>query len=405
MMKILHTSDWHIGAELEGHSRAEEHVAFLSWLLTLLRQEAVDVLLMAGDIFHQSHPSAAAQAMFFDFVKQLESIETLRHAVFIGGNHDSPSRLDAPIPLFLTRQVTMIGGYTKEREDDMLVPIVGDSGEVETVIVAVPYVHEVRLGVGAGERNADALRSATVDAFRQLYTRLGECAASRWPKATIVGMGHLTCGEATDDDYGTPLHNIGTIESLPDTIFDPRLYRYVALGHIHRGYRIGGGIANYAGSPLTLRFNASELSPRNVVMVDADSGESTRIRVPTTRTLLSIVGEQNQVEQQLRAIVHVSPLETWVSITLMTDERMLDPLSYFRELAPNNVYVIQVQQKRATVRDVSMELDDLPDLRAMKPRDVFKELYRFEFGQEDVPDDLLQKFDQATVTVQAEEHQ
>lgn len=396
-MKILHSSDWHLGVELEGHSRAEEHQHFLDWLLQRITQESIDVLLMAGDIFHQSNPSSAAQAMFYDFVQRLSAVPTLRHAVFIGGNHDSAARLEAPRPLLKDRKVTLVGGYLGGDPDGYLVPIEGDSGDVELVVVAVPYVNEVRLGVSPVSFESEDLRGATVSAFTNLYTRLAEHATSRWPNADIVGMGHLTCGEATDDDYGTALHNVGTIESLPPSVFCPNLYRYVALGHIHRGYRVGEGPANYSGSPLTMRFNASELTPRQVVEVDSTTGEYARVSIPILRKLKNIRGPLDVVEQELRTMKGYGALETWVNVDLETDELMLDVGERLRALLPPNVRILNVYRHRGTQLELTNAREPLPDVRKMTPRSIFETIYGLHHPGAPPSDSILRKFDQAQV--------
>lgn len=399
-MRLLHTSDWHLGAELEGRSRHDEHARFLDWLLDTLRDEAIEVLLVAGDIFHHSQPSAAAQTLFYRFVDQLDGLPALRKAVFIGGNHDSPSRLDAPKPLLAPRRVAMVGGYRGDDPADMLIPVEGASGEVELVVVAVPYVHETRLRVSAG-KTSDELRASTIEAFTALYTSLGEDAQQRWPDAAIVGMGHLTCGEATDEDYGTALHNVGTIDALPGSVFSPAIYRYVALGHIHRGYRIADSPASYSGAPLSLRFNRSELSPRRVSIVEAATGEYTRLDIPEARALRQLQGPLDALEAQLAEMTQERELETWLSLVIEIDEPMLDAMEHFRAIAPTGVVVVKTQQRRITPLERLDEQDQLPDVREMTPREIFLELYRVRYG--DTPEDpVLRKFDEIVAQVGGE---
>lgn len=393
-MRVLHTSDWHLGADLEGLSRAEEQEHFLCWLYSYLEEHAIDVLLVAGDIFQHAHPSAAAQRLFYRFVQRLSGLPTLRHAVFIGGNHDSPSRLEAPEALYDREKVTMIGGYRADALAEMLVPIEGATGEVELVVAAVPYVHESRLRVSVAE-STEALRLSTIEAFRALYSSLADQAKERWPNAQLVGMGHLTCGqEASEEDYSTPLHNVGTIDALPASIFPADRYRYVALGHIHSGYRIDGSPANYSGAPLTMRFNASEMRERQVVDLCLRTEKMTRVPIPLIRDLVQIRGDYAQVTHDLRALRQPKELETWVNIILQADEPLLDPVSHFREMAPPGVLVCTARIQRLTPLDLFSDVEDLPDLRSMTPKDVFLEMYRLRHGEEPAPT-VLQKFDYA----------
>jgi exonuclease SbcD len=115
-MRILHTSDWHLGHTLKGWSRAEEHAAFLSWLLGALVEEQVDVLLIAGDIFDAANPPASAQETWYGFLVAARRVRPDLDIVVIGGNHDSPSRLDAPNPLLRALGVHMKGGVPRAAE-------------------------------------------------------------------------------------------------------------------------------------------------------------------------------------------------------------------------------------------------------------------------------------------------
>ncbi|NPC81309.1 exonuclease subunit SbcD, partial [Pyxidicoccus fallax] len=99
-MRLLHTSDWHLGHTLYDVSREAEHAAFLDWLLETLEAESVDALLVAGDIFDTANPSAEAQAAWYHFVARARRRLPRLDVVVIGGNHDSAARLDAPDPLF-----------------------------------------------------------------------------------------------------------------------------------------------------------------------------------------------------------------------------------------------------------------------------------------------------------------
>lgn len=405
-MKIVHSSDWHLGIELEGHRRDDEHQHFLDWLCTYLHQESVDVLLMAGDIFHQSNPAASALSMFYNFVQKLEDIPSLKRAVFIGGNHDSPTRLEAPKPLYQGKKFYLVGGYDRDDEDALLVPIEGADGRVEMVVVAAPYIHEARLGVSQVSYEVHELRQATINAFGALYTRLAERAVSQWPDATVVGMGHLTCGESKEDDYGTPLHNVGTIDTLPPSIFSPDLYRYVALGHIHRGYRVGEGPANYSGSPLSMRFTPSELSQRSVVEIDGTTGEYRRIPIPPLRQLKHLKGSLQELEDALKDLQRHAPVETWVSLTLRTDEWMLGAPEHFQQFNSDTLRVLQVHQERASRPDAETPDEaPLPDVRQMTPKEVFESLYDLKFKGETPSDGVRNKFDDAVRAAQGGDHE
>ena len=134
-MKILHTSDWHLGRSLYGRKRYEEFSAFLNWLAQTIEDEDVDVLLVAGDVFDTSTPSNRAQELYYRFLCRV-SRSCCRHVVVIAGNHDSPSFLNAPKELLRILNVHVVGSMT-EALDDEVIALCKDN-KPEAIICAVP---------------------------------------------------------------------------------------------------------------------------------------------------------------------------------------------------------------------------------------------------------------------------
>jgi exonuclease SbcD len=315
-MRILHTSDWHLGAALGPVSREAEHAAFLGWLAEVLVSERVDVLVIAGDVFDHAQPSSEAQGLYYRFLAQLSARKLAfdspypRKVVVTGGNHDSASRLDAPREVLGALDVAVVGGYEQAREAELLVPVRAD-GEVIGVIAAVPYVNEYRLGVSA---RAPSPHEAAASAFASLYGRLADAAVEFFPGVPRVATGHLTCStrravtERRDpdalaisaEDFPLPVHSVGTLGALPPSIFDAR-WEYVALGHIHRCLAPEAPRIWYSGTPVAMGF--TELSPRQVLLVDLDGSESkprvTALTPPARRRLERLRGAPDAVFARL----------------------------------------------------------------------------------------------------------
>ncbi|MDR0477630.1 MAG: exonuclease subunit SbcD, partial [Desulfobulbaceae bacterium] len=110
-MKLIHTSDWHLGQTLKGHDRHAEHQVFLDWLLDTLVERQADALLVAGDIFDQANPSIEAQAQYYQFLARVKKALPNLAIVVIAGNHDSPSRLEAPHPVLDAFGVHVVGRH------------------------------------------------------------------------------------------------------------------------------------------------------------------------------------------------------------------------------------------------------------------------------------------------------
>lgn len=314
-MRILHTSDWHLGVSFHDQPRGEDQRAFLAWLLDTLRDRQVDALVVAGDVFDVQHPPAEAQSAFFGFLADLgrlpgpTSAGGRRTAVIVGGNHDSAARLDAPREVLRALDAHVVGGHDPGRDDGALadpagvvVPLRGAGGHVAAAVAAVPYLHEYRLGVRALD-DAPAARLARLhDEFAAVYARLADRAAAAFPGVPLVATGHLTClaraGDRTGPDDAVPaeIHQVGSLGALPPSIFDPR-FGYVALGHIHRGFSVDdGGRVRYCGTPLQV----SVVEPperRRVVLVDLSGPAPVveSLRVPQRRRLVALRGTLDEV--------------------------------------------------------------------------------------------------------------
>lgn len=305
MTRILHTSDWHLGASLEGVSRDEEHARFLGWLESTLEEEKIDVLIVAGDVFDQSQPSAEAQRMYYGFLHRVAMARSVRKVVVVGGNHDSPSRLDAPAELLAGLDVHVVGGLQSDRTtwERCLCTVPDADGSVAAVIAAVPFVHEYKLGVKTVLQDPTEVSKSFEQEFRKLYGELADSAAKLGDGAPIVATGHLASGEARKGDWLSDVHMIGSIGALPSSIFDPRL-AYVALGHIHRSYPVGDRRAWYSGTPVPMSFEEAKLD-RRVLIAEVARGADLAVRpvrVPRWRSLLELEGDVVEVSQALREL-------------------------------------------------------------------------------------------------------
>ncbi len=288
-MRILHTSDWHLGHSLHDVPRDMEHEIFLDWLLDAIGEHRVDALLIAGDVFDTANPSAAAQAMFFRFVARARRRYERLEIVVIGGNHDSADRLDAPSPLLDAFDVRVVGGLPRgsDRALDLkrlLVPLRDAGGEVRAWVAAVPFLRPADLPTLEG------VDDRLVEGVRAIYREVIEAArGEREPGQAIVGMGHLYM-------TGTQLSELserrilgGNQHALPADLF-PEDVAYAALGHLHLAQQVGRPSLRYSGSPIPLSM--AELDyPHQVCLVELQ-GESlasvTALPVPRAIELLRI---------------------------------------------------------------------------------------------------------------------
>lgn len=276
MIRILHTADWHLGQNFFGYDRTDEQEHFLSWLIEEIKSRDIDVLIIAGDVFDVSNPSAASQHMFYHFIRAVTTASPHVQLVVVAGNHDSAARLEAPVPL-LAEMNTTIKGIVRKRDgeidyNDLIVGLKNREGVVEALCLAVPYLRQGDYPVVETEGNAYA------EGVKALYRSLIDKASERKsPKQALVAMGHLqaTGSEIAERDYSERTI-IGGLECVsPDTFSEE--VAYTALGHIHKAQRVSGKEnVRYSGSPLPMSF-AEKFYRHGVVQITLDEGELKRV--------------------------------------------------------------------------------------------------------------------------------
>lgn len=306
MLKLLHTSDWHLGRTLYGKKRYEEFAAFLHWLIGTLNQHQVAVLLVAGDVFDTGTPSNRAQELYYNFLRDVGQT-CCRHVVIIAGNHDSPAFLDAPKQLLQRLDIHVVGAVSAELATEVLL-LRDPAGAPELIVCAVPYLRDrdIRLAE-AGESSADKERKL-LEGIRSHYAQLGAWAQqyqTQYPDLPIVATGHLfTAGGQTLEGDGVRELYVGSLAHVGPDIF-PAWIDYLALGHLHVPQKVGGSeTRRYSGSPLPMGFG--EARQRKSVCLVTLLGKTPQvelIEVPVFQRLTLLQGDLAALEAQLAALV------------------------------------------------------------------------------------------------------
>ena len=278
MLTLLHTSDWHLGRRLYGKPRYDEFKQFLDWQLQTLREQKVDVLLIAGDIFDTTAPSNQAQNLYYDFLSQVCHTDC-RHVIIVAGNHDSASFLEAPKQLLKAFNIHIIGSMTDTPTDEVIT-LSDKAGQPELIVMAVPYLRDrdVRT-VGHGERLDDKERKLA-QGIKAHYAQIADIAIAQQAQLKakykrsipIVATGHLfTVGGQTMEGDGVRDLYVGSLGSIGAEIFHPQI-DYVALGHLHIPQAVGGQPhIRYAGSPIAMGFGESRQQKQvHLLRFDAD---------------------------------------------------------------------------------------------------------------------------------------
>jgi len=293
-MKVLHTSDWHIGRALYGRKRYAEFEAFLNWLAGYIEAEKIDVLLVAGDVFDSSTPSNYAQELYYRFLCRVAASSN-RHMVVTAGNHDSPYFLNAPRELLKFLNVHVVGCAFDPPADELIV-LAGKDDQPALIVCAVPYLRDRDIRTAEAGESVEDKERKLIEGIRTHYRTVCEaarrkCAALKRP-VPIVAMGHLfTAGGRTVDGDGVRELYIGSLAQVGTDVF-PEGIDYLALGHLHIPQTVGGSaFIRYSGSPLPIGFGEADQGKSMVLVEFADNAPHiTTIPVPRFQELKTLRG-------------------------------------------------------------------------------------------------------------------
>ena len=375
-MKVLHTSDWHLGRSLYGQKRYAEFGQFLDWLSETIEAEQIDILLVAGDIFDTSAPSNRAQSLYYQFLCRVAA-SPCRHIIVIAGNHDSPTFLDAPKALLRSLDVHVIGAAAENIDDEILL-LKDAEGSAELLVCAVPYLRDRDIRqVQAGESLADKDHNL-LEGIRNHYHQVAERAESQRKTLgldiPIIAMGHLfTAGGQTIDGDGVRELYVGSLAHVNASIFPPCI-DYVALGHLHVPQKISGlEHMRYSGSPLAMGFGEAT-QQKSVCLVNFTKPGAVKpavdlLDVPVFQQLRKVSGDWAEIAAQLLTLVDASQ-PVWIEVVYQGDEIVSDLRERLETLTEGSeLLILRIQNTRlidrvlnASHADESLEDLDVDDV-------------------------------------------
>ncbi len=382
-MKILHTSDWHLGRQLYGQSRYEEFEAFLDWILETIETEVIDVLLIAGDVFDTTSPSNRAQKLYYNFLCRLPRT-SCRHVVIIGGNHDSPSFLNAPKELLRFLNIHILGQADEPKKE------VIELQNPDLIVCAVPYLRDRDVRSAKTPQNPAEKQESLIQGIHQHYEDVFAYAQSIQKKRPVIAMGHLfTAGGQTIEGDGVRDLYVGNLAHVGSRLFADWI-SYTALGHLHLPQKVGGrDHVRYSGSPLPMGFGEAN-QQKLVILVELDS--ETRIReipIPVFQKLLSLKGDR---EILLEAIKSLSPEEpVWLEIVHTGPENSLELQEELLELIQPDIQKI-LRFKVKKPRNSGLLFQKHESLEDLQHEEVFRRCLKAHEIPEAEYEELLQAF-------------
>ena len=374
-MKILHTSDWHLGQKFMGKSREEEHQAFLSWLVEQIITIKVDLLIVAGDIFDTGTPPNYALELYYRFLTQLLNTQC-KTIIILGGNHDSVSTLQTSSPLLKELNIYVVA--RGDQSEQRVIKCYKDE-KLQAVVCAVPFLRDsvVRKSI-SGESSKErekSLQSGIEAYYREIHqealTLIGD------KKIPIISTGHLTTVGGKSSDSERDLY-IGNSSNIPSD-FLSELFDYVALGHLHHAQKISSEYVRYSGSPIPLSFSEAKRE-KSVTLISFKGEEPTveLLPIPLHRPLYRLKGDKKSLKRQLEAI---EEKHGWIEIEVK-DENSHATLQAIQEYADElglTILTKKVTQTEASAHQEEMQMGSLEDVT---PYEVFERRLELE-GMED----------------------
>ncbi|NQY88945.1 MAG: exonuclease subunit SbcD [Colwellia sp.] len=343
-MRIIHTSDWHLGQYFYGKSRAKEHQQFLTWLLTQVKSHAIDAIIVAGDIFDTATPPSYARQMYFNFISEIQSLDC--QLVILAGNHDSVSMLAESKELLSALSTRVIANVSDLENIDNLAEQVfilkNNKEEPQAVICAVPFIRprdviKSQQGQSASDKSK-SLQQAIVDHYQALFEHAQQLVKGSKLELPIIATGHLTALGVTSSDSVRDIY-IGTLEALPSNAFP--LADYIALGHIHRAQKVDKTEhIRYCGSPIALSFDEAKHNKR-VLLVDFKANKLSSVTdliVPCFQPLAMVKTSLSKLSQDVEKLLTELNLsqnnnqnnsknksqKLWLDIELVDSDRLSD---------------------------------------------------------------------------------
>lgn len=364
-----------MGKQLKKVDFADDMELFFDALVDIIRSREVDVLLMSGDLFDLAHPSQQAVQQYFGFLRRICGLERTCTVIITGGNHDSPSVLQAPSDILQLLDIHIVGGAQPAMEN-YLIPI-ERNGE-KLLIAAVPYLRDrdVRKAA-AGEDYADKIDQMR-KGMEQFFIHLNQTAQELYPHHVLITMAHLYAqgGQVSESER---MIQIGNEASVPASMFGD-LPAYVALGHLHRPQQVGRETIRYSGSPIPLSFSERS-DEKQVVLVECEQGALQLDILPlkTNRKLVRITGERNEVAQKLEAYRGAHPLPDLLDLQIVEPVENSAAMRWMRELPDvseeGHYRIVQKKmeyrdqmQRTASLLDSSDEIADYTELELFNKR-------------------------------------
>lgn len=376
-MRILHTSDWHLGQHFHGKSRLAEHQAFGSWLVEKVVEHRVDLVIVAGDIFDTAAPPSYARECYHDIVTRLHDTGCL--TAILAGNHDSVAVLNETGDL-LERFGTCVVTTVSDDLEQQVRLLKNNQGEPLAILCAVPFIRPRDvLKSESGQSTKDrqlTLQNGIVSHYQTLHEQALKLKAASGLPLPIIATGHLTVvgGDKEKSESVRDIY-IGTLEALPVNALPDA--DYIALGHIHRSYAIGNQQhIRYSGSPIALSFDELDRA-KSVTLVEfyGDTLTNTeRLEIPLLQRLFSVKGSAKEILAQLEKLgpTLATDQTAWLSLDITSTDYPPEVRRAIEATTAEFPMDILLQRRQRSAAQMRASEDKTEHLQELTPTEVFE---------------------------------
>lgn len=399
-MRLIHTSDWHLGQYFFNKSRQAEHQAFLAWLLQQVDKHQVDAIIVAGDIFDTGSPPSYARQMYNQFIVDLQQHDC--QLIVLGGNHDSVATLNESTNLLKCLNTHVVPGISEDLSEQVIV-VDDKNGEPGMVVCAIPYIRPRDvMGSTAGQsaqQKQVVLQQAIAEHYSQVFALATQTKNTLAKPLPIVATGHLMTVGVSKTDSVRDIY-IGTLDAFPANEFPQA--DYIALGHMHRSQKVmKSEHIHYSGSPIPLSFDEIG-QQKKVMLVEFDQDKLSRVEalgIPVFQPMQMIKGDLSEIEAQLQAFKdHDDAKPVWLDIEVITVDYLTDLQARVVEMAtdlPVEILVLRRQRKSGDRVIDGEAKKTLNELNAFEVFDKRLALECFETDDEKVRlERIKEKFDE-----------
>ncbi|HIQ43343.1 MAG TPA: exonuclease subunit SbcD [Pseudomonas oleovorans] len=402
-LRVLHSSDWHLGQHFMGKTRQAEHQAFCAWLLEQVRAHAVDVLLIAGDVFDTGAPPSYAREQYYRLVVELRDAGCA--LVVLGGNHDSPAMLGESRSLLAQLGTQVVPAVGLDLAEQVLV-LNDRRGQPGAILCAIPFIRPRDVLASQAGQSAQDKQQSLQQAIAAHYQALHALALERRNQIgqplPIIATGHLTTVGASASESVREIY-VGSLEAFPTSAFPPA--DYIALGHIHRPQKVGGlEHVRYSGSPIALSFDETR-QQKEVLLLEfgeASLQSITPLAVPVFQAMASLRGSLKELAGAIAEVAAQGTGErpVWLEVQVSSDDYLSDLQGRISALCEGHaVEVLRIRRERGNA-SASLASAARETLDELSVEDVFARRLQQEVLDEADSQRLLERYRQVLEAVQ-----